>query len=142
MENTSEDVLIGKLISSNTYERRKHDIHIVDEDGGVYMVLDFIDRENKVIYEVKKSNKMEELHIWQVKYYIYVLEKLGIKGYKGIINYPKQRRRILVELTDDDRRVIEEVINSIEEILSEQEPPPVINKPYCKKCSYYEFCYC
>lgn len=39
------------------------------------MVIDFYDQKNKIIYKVKKSNKMEETHIWQVKFYIYMLEK-------------------------------------------------------------------
>jgi len=140
MEDTSEDVLIGKLISLTTYERKEHDIPIIDNDN--YIVLDFIDRRRKIIHEVKKSNKMEELHVWQVKYYIYVLEKMGIEGYKGVIDYPKQRRRVNVELTDEDRKTLGKAIRAFEEILSKEYPPPVINKPYCKKCSYYEFCYC
>lgn len=39
------------------------------------MVIGFYDHKNKIIHEVKKSNKMEETHIRQVKLYNYVLEK-------------------------------------------------------------------
>ena len=139
-EKTSEDVAIGKLISENTYEREKHEIHIENNDNDV--VLDFFDRKRKVIHEVKKSKKMEELHIWQVKYYLFILEKIGIADVKGEIDYPKIKKKIDVKLLDEDKKQIEDSIVKINETLSSSIPPPVIKKPYCKKCSYYEFCYC
>ncbi|MGB9678284.1 MAG: Dna2/Cas4 domain-containing protein, partial [Candidatus Ratteibacteria bacterium] len=64
MEKNSEDVHIGKIISDSTYKREEHEIYITDNyfnEG----ILDFYDRKKKVIHEVKKSRKMEELHIWQ-----------------------------------------------------------------------------
>lgn len=140
MEHNSEDVFIGKLISVYSFDRRRHEIQIVDEEDAI--VMDFIDKNRKVVHEIKKSNKLEELHIWQVKYYLYVLEKKGIMGFKGLINYPKRKRSIQVELSDKDRTTIKEVIDDIHEIINSVKPPPVINKSYCKKCSYYEFCYC
>lgn len=139
-EKTSEDVAIGKLISENTYERAKHEINIENNDHNI--VIDFFDRKRKIIHEVKKSKKMEELHIWQVKYYLFVLEKIGITGVKGEIDYPKIKRKIDVELLEEDKKQIEDSICKINEILLSPSPPKVINKPYCKKCSYYEFCYC
>ncbi len=141
MEHNSEDVTIGKILSENTYKREKHDLNIEDyiEKVGV---LDFFDRKRKIIHEVKKSKSMEELHIWQVKYYIYLLEKIGINNVKAEIDYPKLKKIIKVYFTDDDRKRIDEIINDIKKILNLPVPPPVIKKPYCKKCSYYEFCYC
>ncbi len=140
MEHSSEDVYIGKIISETTYERKLHEIHINDFENEA--VLDFFDRKRKVIHEVKKSRKMEELHIWQVKYYIYFLEKLGIEGVKGEIDYPKLRRLIKVELNNEDKERLNNIFNDVNIILNSNKLPSVINKPYCKKCSYYEFCYC
>lgn len=140
MEHTSKDVLIGKVISKNTYKSQNHEIYISDFVSNVG-VLDFYDRKTKTIHEIKKSKKMEELHIWQVKYYIYLLEKIGVFGVKGKIDYPKLRKIIDVELTNEDREKIKEIIKEINEICRNSNVPPVINKPYCKKCSYYEFCY-
>jgi len=37
---------------------------------------------------IKRSNKIERAHEWQVKYYIYVLEQTGIEGVSGILEYP------------------------------------------------------
>jgi CRISPR-associated exonuclease Cas4 len=139
-EDTSEDVRIGKIISEYTYERKKHEIHLFGEEGE--LVIDFIDKKRKIVHEVKKSNKMEELHIWQLKYYLYELEQSGIYGFTGEIDYPKQKRLIKVELSEEDRVKIRDSIKEIEKILSSKIAPLPINKPYCKKCSYYEFCYC
>jgi len=140
MEHTSEDVAIGKLISDYSYSRQQHDIHISNLDSEA--VIDFYDRKQKIIHEIKKTNKMEELHIWQVKYYLYVLKKNNVQGITGVIDYPKLRKLIKVKLTNDDEKEIEQVMKKIKTIIVSTTPPPVINKPYCKKCSYYEFCYC
>ena len=134
MEHTNENVEMGTFISESTYEREKHEIKIDN------IILDFYDSKTKTIHEVKKSNKMEETHIWQVKYYISVLEEKGIDNVKGKINYPKLRKTIDVILTNDDKCKLKEIKGNISKIL-EQEIPPVINKKFCKECSYYELCY-
>ena len=135
MEQTSDTVAMGKFISESTYKREEHEIKIDD------IVLDFYDGKNKVIHKVKKSDKMEETHIWQVKYYISVLEEKGIEGVTGEIDYPKLRQMIKVELTDNDRTELIMINNNIKMILELELPPEVINKPFCKQCSYYELCY-
>ena len=56
------------------------------------IVLDFYDSKSKVIHEIKKSDKMEEIHVWQVKHYILVLENKGVLGVTGVIDYPKLRQ--------------------------------------------------
>jgi len=140
MEHTSEDVYIGKLISENTYIRKKHEVHIDNKEHEI--VIDFFDRKRKILHEVKKSNKMEELHIWQAKYYLYVLELVGVEAKYAEIDYPKLKRIIKVELNENDRVGIKKAFNDIENIINLSQPPNIINKPYCKKCSYYEFCYC
>ena len=139
MEQNSESVTMGKLISEATYIREKHEIHIADDESDI--VLDFYDGRNKIIHEVKKSDKMEETHMWQVKYYIYVLEKKGVLGVTGEIDYPKLRQKQKVELSEADKIKLEETRKDIENIISLKHLPGIINKPFCKKCSYYELCY-
>lgn len=139
-ESTSDEVRIGKIISEYTYERKKHEIHLIGEENEI--AIDFIDKKKKIIHEVKKSNKMQELHIWQLKYYLYEFENKGLYGYIGEVDYPKQKKLIKVILTEEDKNKIEYSKNEIKNILNLKLPPPKINKPYCKKCSYYEFCYC
>jgi len=139
MEQTSDVVAMGKFISETTYKREDHEIQIsTDEDE---IVLDFYDAKNKIIHEVKKSDKMEDVHIWQVKYYISVLEKKGITGVVGEIDYPRLKQKIKVELTETDKLELLNIRKQVKEILSQPLPPDVINKPFCKNCSYYDLCY-
>jgi CRISPR-associated exonuclease Cas4 len=135
MEQNSDDVAMGKFISEDTYKREKKEIKIDD------IVLDFYDEKTKIIHEVKKSDKMEDTHIWQVKYYISVLESKGIEGVKGEIDYPKLRQTVKVELNENDRIRLVEIKQDISEIIGLPMPPGVINKPFCKNCAYYDLCY-
>lgn len=139
MEQNSDTVALGKFISDSTYQREKHEIHISDD--GDEIVIDFYDHKNKIIHEVKKSNKMEETHIWQVKFYIYLLEKKGIQGVTGEIDYPKLRQRIKVELNERDRAELMDIKKNIQNIINRESAPDVINMHFCKKCSYYDLCY-
>ncbi len=135
MEQNSDAVTLGKFISETTYKREEHEIQIDD------IVIDFYDYKTRIIHEVKKSDKMEELHLWQVKYYINVLEEKGITGVSGEIDYPKLREKVKVELTNADRDKLLEIKTDIERIITLSIPPEVINKPFCKQCSYYDLCY-
>jgi CRISPR-associated exonuclease Cas4 len=138
MEHTSEVVADGKFIGETAYEQRPEKYRQVELPG---IKIDFYDAKAGVVYETKRSNKMERAHVAQVKYYLYVLEQHGIAANYGILEYPKQRHTERVDLTDEGRREIENWILKIEEIIGREVCPPVINKPFCKKCSYYDFCY-
>ncbi|MFZ6032111.1 MULTISPECIES: CRISPR-associated protein Cas4 [Melioribacter] len=139
MEHDSDTVSIGKLISDTTYKRESHEIHITDDEDDI--ALDFYDSKTKTIHEVKKSDKMEETHVWQVKFYIYVLEKMGIDNVRGEINYPKLKQKAEVTLTESDRKKLKEIREEVKKIAELNVPPEVINKPFCKQCAYYELCY-
>jgi CRISPR-associated exonuclease Cas4 len=139
MEHTSELVAIGKFISESTYERKQHELHFIEDE--FEFVIDFFDKNTNTIHEIKKTNKMEELHIWQLKFYIFRLKEMGFQNLKGIIDYPKLKRTIKIELNKEDEEKLKEVINEIHQIINQKIPPKVIRKPYCKKCSYYELCY-
>ena len=139
MEHTSELVAIGKFISESTYERKQHELHFIEDE--FEFVIDFFDKNTNTIHEIKKTNKMEELHIWQLKFYIFRIKEMGFQNLKGIIDYPKLKRTIKIELNKEDEEKLKEVINEIHQIINQKIPPKVIRKPYCKKCSYYELCY-
>ena len=138
MEHTSDVVYEGKLIGENTYPQRPDKYTEVEFDG---IKIDFYDAKNKIVHEIKKSDKIEGAHRAQVKYYLWVLERNGIEGATGILEYPKQRHTEKVELTDEDRAKIPEWIAEIERIIASDNCPKVINKPICKTCSYFDFCY-
>ena len=138
MEHTSETVAEGKLIGENSYPERAEKYTEVEIDG---IKIDFYDARNKVVHEVKKSDKVEKAHLAQVKYYIYKLEQQGIKGVTGLIEYPKMREKETVSLTEEDREAIKRWEIEIKTIIENEECPSLLNKPICKKCSYYDFCY-
>ena len=138
MEHTSDFVAEGKLIHETTYPQRSERYTELAIDGSV---IDFYDANRKIIHEVKKSDKVEEAHEWQVKYYIWLLKKNGVDGVTGIIEYPKLRETTKVELTDDDVVRLEKMVVEVEQIVASEECPKKIDAKICKSCSYYEFCY-
>lgn len=138
MEHNSELVEMGKLIHETSYGDRPERFQEV-EIGPVK--IDFYDRRNKVIHEVKKSDKMEDSHRWQVKYYILIMEQAGITGVTGLLEYPRLRHTEQVLLTDSDREKIDTIIASIKNIVNSDTCPPLFKLGICKNCSYFDFCY-
>jgi len=135
MEHTSELVDIGKIIHENSYSRKRKEIEL---EG---IKVDLLDARHGIIHEVKKSKSLEDAHLWQIKYYLYYFKQIGVEV-EGIIDYPKLRRRERIVLGEEDILRLENILADIAIIEVKTQLPPVINKPYCKKCSYYEFCYC
>ena len=93
------------------------------------------------MHEIKKSNKTEEAHRWQLKFYLYMLEKKGIKDVRGILEYPALRLREEIELNKQDRIYLSEVISEIKRIYQQDAIPPCISKKICRSCSYFDFCW-
>ncbi|HRQ29792.1 MAG TPA: CRISPR-associated protein Cas4 [Saprospiraceae bacterium] len=138
MEHTSDTVREGKLIGENSYKDRSSRYTELELDG---IKIDYYDAKNKIIHEIKKSDKMEKAHGAQVKYYLYKLWHLGIKDASGILEYPKLRATTSVLLEESDFEIIPKWENEIKTIISADEIPPVLGKAICRKCSYFEFCY-
>jgi CRISPR-associated exonuclease Cas4 len=138
MEHTHDAVSEGKLIHETSYAQRSGKYEEIAIDG---IKIDFYDAKNKVIHELKKSSKLHEAHIWQLKYYIYVFEKKGIDGISGILEYPKERKTEEVYLSSIDIEKIKEIETEIIKIINSDSPPRLEKKPRCKNCSYYDFCF-
>lgn len=138
MEHTSETVAEGKLIGETTYLDRARKYTELEIEG---IKIDFYDAKNKVIHEVKKSDKVEEAHIAQVKYYLYILRKNQIPDASAIIEYPKLKQTQLVEWEDEDQDKIMDWLEKISAIIHQETCPPLLKKHICKKCSYHDFCY-
>lgn len=139
MEHTSDDVAAGELLHQTAYPQRAERYREISIGGSK---IDFYDPQRKVVHEMKKSAKLEHSHVAQVKYYLWLLEQHGVVGPTGLIEYPKQRRTLTVELTAADRAEITTWLATMTQLLTDDAPcPPTINKPFCKNCSYYDFCY-
>jgi len=147
MEQNSDIVAEGKFIHETAYPQRAeryreaeisfplgNDIELVGK-------IDFYDARKKTIHEIKKSDKMEAAHIWQVKFYIWLLKLNGIIQVKAILEYPRLRETSEVQLTTEDQDQLQTAILNIKDILSQTTCPAKIHKKFCKKCSYYDLCY-
>ena len=138
MEHTSELVDEGRLIHETTYTFRPERYREL-EIGGIK--IDYYDARNKVVHEVKKSDKMEEAHLWQLKYYLYILEQCGVEQVSGVLEYPKLHKTEEVWLSAMDREAIEEMMVSIRQVLEAEICPPKLKRSRCRNCSYFDFCW-
>ena len=135
MEQNSELVSIGKILDETTYTREKKSILIDNQIN-----IDFIQK-GAILHEVKKTKAIEEAGEWQIKYYMYYLEQKGVNTIEAKIDYPllKQTKEIFLE--DNDRKILQEAIKDIEEIVKNEKIPNKLDDKICKKCAYYDLCY-
>lgn len=136
MEHNSDRVKMGKEVHENSFARREKEI-LIDN----LIALDFIDS-NLVINETKLTISMDEASKYQLLYYIYYLEKKGLEGVKGEIRYPKSKRKETIEINDFDREYLNKIISEIADIKEDVNLPSIEKSNKCKKCSYFEFCFC
>ena len=137
LEDNSEIVRIGKAIHEDKAKSSENSEIKIDN-----IALDKIN--SKYVVEIKKSDADIEACKWQLLYYLKILKDKGIerKGKLEFIEKNKTDRKIIfIELNEEIEKELNEHISKIEELLSMDELPTVINKPACKKCAYYEYCY-
>ena len=135
MESENENVQLGKILDESTYKNRKK--HIMIDN---IINIDYI-AEHNVLHEVKKSRKIEEAGIWQIKYYLYYLKRKGVSGLTGRVDYPLLKQSIRVELSEEDEKLIGNIIEDIITITSSALPPECEAKRFCKSCAYYDLCW-
>lgn len=131
-EQDNDLIVIGRLISEESYKRSKKEIAI---DGGK---IDIVKQENgslKLI-EVKKSSKMIKSAKFQLLFYMW---KLNIDN--GEIRIPKEKKVIEIKMTDDNKKQLLNIINEVEETINDSKLPKPERKSYCKTCSFEYFCW-
>jgi CRISPR-associated exonuclease Cas4 len=146
MEQNSEAVADGKLIGETTYQQRAEKYTEVELSATFNNIaltgkVDFYNANSKIIHETKRSDKAEQAHEWQVKYYIWLLQQNGVDGVTGILEYPKLRETTKVELLPADIEHLQRVIKQINAIIEDENCPARLNSKICTQCSYYDFCY-
>ncbi len=134
MEQTYDKVLLGKLLEEQSYPREKRREILIEN----LISIDIVDRES--IREIKYSDKLKAADRIQILYYLYFLKKLGIEK-KGIINYPRIKKREEIILTPEGEEEVESALKRINEVLLMPKPPKLIRKSYCTKCAYFQFCW-
>lgn len=131
------NVIKGKVLHETRFRREKS--HELDFDN---VKIDFLKYGDEVfVHEIKKSKKFEEAHVWQLRYYIYTLKKRGVNCSSGILHYPTSMRKVDVDLSESDVKLLDEIIQDIENILARDKPPGRLEKRFCRKCAFFDFCY-
>ena len=127
---------IGRLIHENAYLKEKKEIETS------HMKIDLIKRENGkiVVGEIKKSSKFLVPSKMQLLFYLYRLKQKGII-LEGELLIPKEKRRIPVNLTEEDEEELKRTIKEIKELNKRDSPPQAEKISFCKNCAYNEFCW-
>ncbi|MCX7759231.1 MAG: CRISPR-associated protein Cas4 [bacterium] len=129
-------IQIGKIISEQYYKNEKKEISLEN------MIIDIIKNENNhlVVGEIKKTSKNIESCEMQLCFYLNKLKNLGIEA-KGILLFPKEKKKIPVELTDKIIKKLENAEKEIKEIIRLPKPPTKKKIPFCKNCGYRDLCW-
>jgi len=134
MENESDLVKLGRLLHLDVFEREQKEIRL----GSI--AIDVVRRGDTLeIREVKRSDSLEKAHRYQTLYYLYYLKRIGIHA-KAVLSYPKAKKNVELELSDEIESEIERILDEIEEICKGEMPKPEY-KSQCRKCAYFEFCF-
>ncbi|PLV58082.1 CRISPR-associated protein Cas4 [Thermotoga sp. KOL6] len=94
----------------------------------------------RIVGEVKKSSASVKGARYQLLYYLMRLEEEGLKA-RGEIIIPNEDKRIPVELDEESRKELRNIIVQIHEVLSKDIPPSPSRKSICRKCGYELFCF-
>lgn len=130
-----DNIIIGKTIHENSYKRDSKEIEIINSR------IDMVKHEggNLVVVEIKKSSKTVDAAKMQLLFYIYELSGSGQKV-NGELRFPTEKKIIKVELTDENKKELENAISDINILIKSGIPAPVKNS-HCKNCAYSEFCW-
>lgn len=146
MEHTSDIVYDGKLLHDTSYPQRSEryeEMLISAEYNGINLwgQIDYYDSRKGVVHEIKRSDKVEAAHAWQVKFYLWLLRLNGVEDATGLLEYPKLRKIDELFLQDEDCERLKQMVCAIRHLVTDENCPPTINAKICKKCSYYDLCY-
>jgi CRISPR-associated exonuclease Cas4 len=127
---------IGRFIHEMSYSRNKKEI----EFGNVKFDVLLNTKDQLVIGETKKSSKFQEASRLQLLYYLRELKNANIDA-KGILLYPEEKKRVEVELNEENIIELEKAEDEIVEIMNKEVPPPVAKNKFCRSCGYREYCF-
>lgn len=150
MEQESETVALGRLLDENSYERADKHIEINAEAPDGTPLVGKIDRANLkhgFLHETKKSRSCEDAHLWQVRFYLWLLYRNGVSRadgspFRGQLDYPLLRRTETVTLEPAHVDELVEIVGAVQALAVREEPPARLTKrSLCSKCAYDELCH-
>jgi CRISPR-associated exonuclease Cas4 len=142
-QNTGQQrVAEANVLQDTTYRRRAEaGQQLMLELPGFAGRVDFFDAGRRVVHETKPSDKLAEAHRWQLRFYLWLIRESGLGPATGVLEYPKQKKREHVELSPADEAQLLADFEAIRQLVGQPDCPPVINKPRCKSCAYFDLCY-
>lgn len=136
LEDNSEDVRTGKIL---------HEIRAKTEQNTEIqydnMVLDKMTKE--YVEEFKKSDADIQAAKMQLLFYLKNLEGKGIKKEGKLVFYEKNKKERVQKaiLNEETKKELKKCVKQMEELIQSKQVPEVIQKPTCKRCAYYDYCY-
>jgi CRISPR-associated exonuclease Cas4 len=110
MNYDNEDINIGKLIHEKSYSRETKNINLGE------VAFDFVKKgKEAAIFEIKKSSKLEKPAKYQLYYYLWYVKQTG-KEIKGVIVYPKEKKKEELKLTPEIEIEIEDIVKNIKKL--------------------------
>jgi len=132
-----ENIRLGRIIHELFFKRQKKNLSIDNT-----ISLDLLRKQScPIIVEVKKSSKLPESVKFQLLYYLWYLKNFKGIITEGLITYPIEKKVEKIVLTSEFEREITKILTDIKQIVSLPQPPKPEKKRYCRKCSYFEFCW-
>jgi CRISPR-associated exonuclease Cas4 len=135
-EQDNDNIVIGRFLHENSYNRASKEI-IFDN-----MRFDIVKKQDDqiIIGEIKKSSHFFEASKMQLLYYLYRLKEYGIEA-KGELLYPKEKKKEVIKLSNEDIDKMRKIIINIKDIITNEKPTKVVKCKYCSKCAYNDFCW-
>ena len=134
MNYNNDDISIGNLIHEKSYSRENKEIRVDN------MVFDYIKNDGDLtIFEIKKSSKLTIGAKYQLYFYLYSFYKIN-PNIKGILVYPKERKREEICLNESIIDEMNDIFEGIIDVCNLNKPPIAEKMNYCKKCSFFELC--
>lgn len=150
MEQESQTVALGRLIDQSSYTRKKKALLLhAEAPCGTPLVgkIDWAQLDQGVLHETKKGRSCEAAHVWQLRFYLWLLHLNDVTGpgnrpFRGELNYPALRRTEPVTLSAAHRNRLAEMVAALRDLAHQANPPPRIRqRAFCQRCAYEELCY-
>lgn len=150
MEQESDTVALGKQLGATAYPREKKELDLeVEGPDGVRLVgrIDHANLRDGVLHEVKKSPSAHEAHVWQLRFYLWLLRLADVntpkgKPFTGQLDYPALRKTHEVTLSQEDASHLTALVQQLTALARTPHPPPRLSeRASCRGCSYEELCY-
>ncbi|MEM1127910.1 MAG: CRISPR-associated protein Cas4 [Bacteroidota bacterium] len=150
MEQEHEAVALGRLLDRSSY-RRRHRPGLFEADApdgtGLVAKIDGVNLREGVLHETKKGRSCEEAHLWQVRFYLWVLKRCGVTGpsgrpLRGQLDYPALRRTEPVELQPEHEAHLEQLVATLADLAKAERPPARFpRRSFCRRCAFEDLCY-